>query len=111
MRLPRVRITVRGMMVTVAAVAGLLAWGNHRRNSFIQRAEWHRSRKFYNSELSVRVSNDSTSRLWWVDSNGALWLSAKLVQKDQWHSAMAAKYSRAARRPWLPVLFDPPEPD
>jgi hypothetical protein len=32
------------------------------------------------------------------------------TEKGRWHDRLAAKYAEAARRPWLPVEDDPPEP-
>jgi hypothetical protein len=35
---------------------------------------------------------------------------AKYGSKIDYHNAMAKKYARAYRQPWLPVEPDPPEP-
>jgi hypothetical protein len=32
------------------------------------------------------------------------------TEQGRWHDRLAVKYAEAARRPWLPVEDDPPEP-
>lgn len=90
MKLPRVQFTLRRMMILVA-IAALIAGGmaglERRRLRLLEIAEAH--------AVPIRVMTADT------DINRPEW---------QWHFAMYAKYSQAARHPWLPVEADPPEP-
>jgi hypothetical protein len=37
-------------------------------------------------------------------------LASAVLNKVHWHDAMAARYERAARSPWLPIEAVPPAP-
>ncbi len=92
---PRVRFTVRRLMVAVALaalVAGLIA----------------RSRQM--SEVAARHEAGviEHSQMMPLPNGGLVEL---LDNWGQWHRAMAEKYRRAARYPFLPVWPDPPGPD
>jgi hypothetical protein len=104
MKLPRVRFTVRRLMVAVAAVGlivGLGVEGERRRERFRQEAIRH---------YVIRSDGESARRVWaqlptvFPERVAAIkaWLS--------YHDRMARKYERAARFPWRPVAADPPEP-
>lgn len=93
MKFPRVRSTVRRMMVAVAFVG--LAFGAYlacrvRAERFQDSARWHRVRHV---ALVIGGGDESPS-----------------LARLEWHKAMAEKYDRAARYPWFPVAPDPPEP-
>ncbi len=92
MRFPRVRFTVRRMMVAVAIVA-CICWASlliERRRRFLIIAGSHRM---------------PDARFLW--NRGADY-ELRLVR---WHDEMQAKYEFAAAHPWLPVAPDPPAPE
>ena len=104
MRLPRVRFTVRRMMIAVAiagALLGLLAYarGLQDRSADYQRlATEHQFQSFLLTGYMVtNGTNNETSRKF--DS-----------ELRSHHDRIRFKYERAARYPWLPVDPDPPEP-
>jgi hypothetical protein len=109
MRLPRLRFTVRRMMIAVA-IAGIVAWGVKLRRfaaSYRARADICERR-----ELSVWrgcyfdfVSRTEEER---VLRHAEDYAAQKLMADHYAH--MQAKYDRAARYPWLPVASDPPLP-
>jgi hypothetical protein len=104
MRLPRVRLTVRMMMAAVAVVGVLLwttLWLGGRVRAYRWMAEYHAA---YRWKVALPVTPGSVPR--GVDFRGEV-ISA---ERDRWHAALAAKYLRAARYPWLSVEHDPPEP-
>lgn len=90
MKRTRVQFTVRRMMLLVAVtalIAGGLAGLERRRLRLLHIAKIHAA--------PIRVMTAET------DINRPEW---------QWHFAMYAKYSQAARQPWFPVEADPPRP-
>ena len=103
MPLPRVRFTVRRLMVAVA-IAGLI-WGS---GLFILR----RSERFRWLERhhDMRTSHHIITTPYYT----ALWngVGERVSPgKARWHVEMARKYDFAARFPFLPVPPDPPEPE
>ncbi len=99
MTLPRVRFTIRRLMVAVAAVSiSLGLWRLSADRS--AKADYHRHRiacSFAVADGGV-VSRDDQGRI----------VSPEM---SRWHAEMTLKYQRAACFPWLPVLPDPPEPE
>lgn len=89
MRLPRVRFTVRRMMVAVALMAFLL-W------TVKLSAEYTRRAQSFSSWLGEPKSAE-TGR-------------PRYFAKLQHYAEMERKYRRAAWFPWAPVPPDPPEP-
>jgi len=116
LKIPRVRFTVRRMMVAVAVVA--LAFGIVRlwaaRQHYLEKAANHAGFR----ALIMRSSQDIAyweSR--WTDQRVGLparypWPGAPPLVRSmaEYHDAMRRKYERAARYPWLPVAPDPPKP-
>ncbi len=114
MRVPRVRFTVRRLMVVVAVVA--LAFGIVRlwalRQLYLQKAAEHAGFRAY-----VLNSPDSI-RHWefrWTDQRMGQpasypWPAGPpfVPAITKYHDDMRIKYERAARYPWLPVEPDPP---
>jgi hypothetical protein len=100
MRLRQLRITVRGMMVSVAIAAialGLVA----RSRRFYRMALYHDART-----ISTGLEKDGVRLPGGFDD-----YSEPVSQEaNDWHHVMAVKYEWAARHPWLPVGPDPPEP-
>jgi hypothetical protein len=110
MRFPRVRLTVRRMMVAVAGVATVL-WVVERRERFKRTALGHSTevnRVFTDLEL-VLVATVAQHE---SDEHAAerQRLTYPLVRFRRYHYRMVDKYERAASRPWLPVASDPPPP-
>jgi hypothetical protein len=100
MRMPRVRFTVRQLMIVAAVAALLLATGVglQRRAAHLRRLSLLQSRQANRWELLLTESS----------VNGPL--AAAILEKVHWHDGMAARYERAARWPWLPVEAAPPPP-
>jgi hypothetical protein len=123
MRLPRVRFTVRRLMVAMAIV-GLLVGLMMRHLHFRRMADYHDSRVVESFEIgrpprepgslesapaSITVYNHF-GRL--VGRAGKTRDGLKrLMSLSDWHEVMRRKFEYAARRPWLPVEPDPPEPE
>ena len=96
MGLPRVRFTVRRMMVAVAAVA-LMSYGV---------VLWRRASEYRGRADSYGI------RVIMVDSGlSPDDLERKNRRLNEYYESMQRKYDRAARYPWLPVAPDPPEPE
>jgi hypothetical protein len=95
MRLPRLRFTVRRMMVAVAVVGILLGTMTVRRGHSLRLATYHQGqvKRLYDQY-------GEAENFFGRASGGILW-----------HSELQWKYERAARYPWLPVEPDPPEPE
>jgi hypothetical protein len=91
MRMPRVRFTIRRMMVAVAVVAIVFGWFS-----------WMGGR-------AARFRS-----LWAEHINKVGVVSSPKPRPDEvqgtYHLKMGEKYRIAALRPWLPVEADPPEP-
>ncbi len=96
MKLPRIRITVRRLMVVVAMVGALLGTLIAVRASRVRQANQHR----------LLSTTREQRRLHGTSIPDSTWTAKKL-----WHAEMSNKYERAARSPWLPVGPDPPEPN
>ena len=104
MRMPRVRFTVRWMMVVVAIVAAIVLTAiflNRRSDEFWGRAAYHQGGEAMSRAVAFRAR-----RL-----NDDVRLIAHAEQMEAHHRALKLKYERAARHPWLPVAPDPPEPE
>jgi hypothetical protein len=97
MKLPRVRFTIWSMMaaIVVFAVAAALAAQASRLKTI---AKFHESRTGEVVEVWACGPSSSSHRIE---------PSARAV----YHAKMRDKYLGAARRPWLPVTPDPPEPE
>jgi hypothetical protein len=94
MRVPRVRFTVRQMMIAVAVVAGLASVeAMRRRSSDLQ--EHAESHKVEACGIALGIRPDPEHR--WE-----AWIA--------YHMMLSRKYERAAAHPWLPIAPDPPEP-
>jgi hypothetical protein len=112
MRLPRIRFTVRQLMVVVAVVSLLLAVTTgllRRRASFQRRTEVH-ARKASQENLMGMFAGE-------LPYNASARLTPMQERTRDAHYELAgyyygleAKYRRAAGRPWLPIGTDPPPP-
>jgi hypothetical protein len=99
MRIPRVRFTVRRMMVAVA-IMGVALGLYKRREKLLALADYH--------EKGEKCAGLGTGGgISWINQHG----EEVTETKSDWHSQLAEKYHRAASRPWLPVEADSPEPE
>ena len=100
MRVPRVRFTVRQLMIAAALIAVLMAVvvGLQRRTAHLKRLSLWQSGEANRWELLLTESS----------VNGPL--ASAILDKVHWHDAIAARYERAARSPWLPIEAFPPAP-
>jgi hypothetical protein len=93
MRPPRVRFTVRRMMVLVAIAGLLIGWGiesGRREERFRTAAREH----------------------WYASFGRAPDVSGQMSEaRLRWHDRMAGKYERASRYPWLPIGPDSTRPE
>jgi hypothetical protein len=87
MRLPRLRFTIRLLMLMVA-LAACSVWGYRM---------WRVSRE--HARVERRLTHFRIGRP-----------IADAAEKAAYDAALARKYERAARHPWLPVGPDPPQP-
>jgi hypothetical protein len=95
MRLPRFRL--RALMLVIAVVVlliGGVAELPRRRERFQRYASYH-TWESIPSGPGYPESLDEAARR----------------GRSEWQAALAKKYRRAARHPWLPVWPDPPEPE
>ncbi len=113
MRFPRMRFSVRHLMVAVAIVAlclGFVSWMKQRSARLYAIGLFHRDQivailagapdangKFHYSPMDI----DQKLRR----------VSERQRRKDIWREEMAQKYWRASEQPWLPVAADTPEPE
>ena len=99
MRLPRVRFTVRRLMVAVAIIgpvtAGRLWCGKMygRSRNYMDLSNYYETRVDFPTAAPVSVSQEAWLRAWRRDRD------------------LMVKYRRLAFNPWLPVAPDPPEPE
>jgi hypothetical protein len=103
MRLPRLRFTVRRLMLVVA-LAGLVmgggVWGYRM---------WRMSAKYARIAQSFKWTESLHRGLEARFQNNAQREAAKFAAVATHYAALVRKYERAARYPWLPVEPDPPE--
>jgi hypothetical protein len=88
MRPPRVRFTMRRMMVAVAVLAVLIAVARYRA---LSKVYWKRLTEHSLLTLMCEADGDTSA-------------AAR-------HDALSHKYWYAWKYPWLPVAPDPPEPE
>ena len=94
----RPRFTVRRMMAAVAIV-GVFTW-------FVMvplPAEYRDCAKSHEERAEMAWQGLYSDRTAWARG-----LPGKL---NAYHMAMKIKYERAAKRPWIPIWFDPPAPE
>lgn len=106
MRLPRVRFTVRGMMVAVA-VAALVGYAI-RLNRLSSRYEGKARKCALTRHLAVSMECGSMIVPSWMQDHRIDDLRSRRIAH---YDSLAFKYRHAARYPWLPIAPDPPEPE
>jgi hypothetical protein len=90
------RFRTRTLMVAVAAVGVALGAGV---------TLWRRSAEFRQRALEHGWLAERGRSPWWFGP-----VDRPSLFRRWHHDSIRAKYERAARYPWLPVLADPPEP-
>jgi hypothetical protein len=107
---PRVRFTVRQMMVAVAVVAVLLGVGPFRQRS----ATYHRKALEHTRLVGVSKENAKVQLAAWREHPEVRALleasAAEYELLAAWHADLAEKFSHAASRPWETVPLDPRPP-
>ncbi len=110
MKLPRVRFTVRRMMVAVVIASllfGIVAGLLRRRAAFQLLAEKYdrkASREYFDGQIIVPPSSK------FEPATPAEIRRQEIHYKlGEYYLGLMSKYKRAANRPWLPVAPDPPE--
>jgi hypothetical protein len=122
MPLPRVRFTVRRMMIAAAVVALPLGWWRYREmtalaDRYRQRYGWYTGLAALDlgeaedwDRMAVEKRKDPAQHpAWTLDQMAAA--SAGKRKMGNYYRDLASKYARAVARPWLPVAPDPPEPE
>jgi hypothetical protein len=100
MRRPSRQFTIRWLMVAVAIMGLALGLGARRQRLLSVATRHHR--------LAMRGALRLTGRIGPDGSTGPFYRPTAL---GLWHWEISQKYERAARRPWLPIEPDPPEPE
>jgi hypothetical protein len=118
--MPRLRFTVRRMLIAVAIVAILCGGGVQIRRAiaFSQLASshtsfglfWH-SQEQWHRQFARSILESDRPRLSENDAAEQTEQAEKSKVLADYHAAMKAKYEAAARRPWLSVEPDPPRPE
>ncbi len=96
---PRIRFTLRQIMALVAIVAislGLGMWAGKMLRLlelYQRRAAEYGGLKYQRIGMATMLYGERDRR------------------HERWRMGLLAKYEQAARRPWLPVEPDPPEPE
>jgi len=103
MRLPRLRFTVRRLMVAVAILALALTGyvGIEKRRARLQRLAQH--------HWGMVAANSVVQ----ADANRTIYRASATLRNRRlahYHVNLAYKYANASRYPWLPVATDSPEP-
>lgn len=122
--MPFPRMTARRWMLAVAVVGVVLGLAQ-RRADFRRRARLHWVTAYSAVEENKPDLNGEWERFWFSESPNPpkprpytpaeaevieAWFATR-QRRIAYHEAMSRKYDRAARRPWLPVPPDPPEPE
>lgn len=96
------RITIRGLMVLVAAVGMVLGvgLGLRRRSSELRQLSDYHMGQWAAYENEHRRDPQVAGRL----------PDATLTRRAAWHWKVMTNYREASTRPWLPAAGDPPKP-
>ena len=118
MQLPRIRLSLRGMMLVIAVIGATLGLIEERRARFARIANAHAMERvnLQLSELDVyiitkakQIGEDRSPSV--LAAYERSWREAlPLARFVEHHAQMSEKYERASSRPWLPVATDPPAP-
>ncbi len=106
-RLPRVRFTVRRLMVAVALAAvaiGGVAWVAR-----VERLASEYRRQYARHSAEVQRYGEEASKA--LGLGGGRERHVRASRLAAYHARLESKYGRAAHNPWLPVEPDPPPPE
>ncbi len=122
MPFPRVRFTVRRMMVAAVAVALPLGWSRYREMAVLSEC-YRRNSGWYSGlaaldlgeaedwdQMAVEKKKSPAKYPAWTLEQMAV-ASAGKRKMGNYHHDVASKYARAVARPWLPLDPDPPKPE
>ncbi len=98
MRVPRVRQTLRRLMVSVLVIAVALWWCIGRPARFLRIAAYHEAQWRGHTTTEYRRLGTGIA------------LIQTTTPRGEWHKLIAARYKRAASWPWRPLPPDPPQP-
>ncbi len=107
MRLPRVKLTLRSMMVAMAVPEAVL-WIAERKLRFQHLVEYHSSRSEADIVCCVTLVTVGGEQTALVES--ATGTPTTHARRD-WHRVLREKYEKAAHSPWLVVAPDPSRPE
>jgi hypothetical protein len=113
-KLPRLRFTVRRLLIAVAVVALTISgasWATRRYReavvSYENRLIYHRTNAAF-----LRYSPEAQPFTWIPPIPAPSPAEIDRSRRGaEYHEAMVLKYERALRYPWLPIGPDPPEPE
>jgi hypothetical protein len=115
--MPLPQMTTRRWMIAVAVVAlsmgGIVEFVRLKRRSddLTVRAQDHARRASFYHLYTPGVDEHLRATLEPQERSAVEDRKTRLLGVIAYHEAMARKYDRAARYPWLPVEPDPPEPE
>jgi hypothetical protein len=113
MRLPRMRFTVRRMMIVVVGVGLLTGVGRamgQRSARFRMLSEKHWAEHWDGAIVFRSGDVEGTGPDSGEQNPAIVEIRRRVAAQQVFHRRMAEKYERAARYPWLGVEPDPPEP-
>jgi hypothetical protein len=127
MRIPRVRFTIRLLMIVVAVVGVFLTvarlvylWRHYeslaamhasKEVTYVRQTQGYERKRDWCAQQATIQSPSVRGSTWerLATSNGAT--AHDLRRLAAYESRLKSKYERAARHPWLPVTLDLPEPE
>jgi hypothetical protein len=104
MCLPRAKLTLRSMMVVMAAGC----WVAERRLRFQRLTEYHFLRSCADTVCCVVLVTDDGKETGLVEGGTGM---PTTFYHAKWHKMLQEKYEKAARTPWLAVADDSPRPE
>jgi hypothetical protein len=116
MPIPRVRFTVRRMMVAVAIVAAVAGAAAASRRWSVLASAYHVKALYLGLQADLEEENARTAdaAIWFArasDPDRPERAAPRYRRRAEFYSLLRGKYERAARYPFLPVAPDPPEPE
>jgi len=114
MRMPRLRLTVRGMMVAVALMSiaslGWATWMNRRSSYCRRQAEWHAHEQWrlaHNMDAQLDVAGRSKDL---ALASFLRYDAERYRQGSIWHGRREQDFRRAMWQPWEPFPNYPRDP-
>jgi hypothetical protein len=108
-------MTTRRWIVVVAMVALMLGagvWLKRRRDYFLSLVQSHQNEvaSFITRGQALKARLGSTSGMTSEEIMRMYSAFDRMMDRADHHASLARKYEDAARRPWVPVAPDAPEP-